>query len=296
MKVKDARRTPLVWLGGKSRMARHITPLIDNASHLAYVETHAGGAAVFFAKRYIPPVEILNDIDGRVAAFFRVLRNNPDALAERKDEAPFAKDYYREQHRIMTAPRGAYPVADVAFAVWYCFGVAFNHTPHPGNLGVDITGGIPAKWERNNAPRYLRACAARLRDAQICEREALKLIGQADGEDVLFYVDPPYYGARTANIYRRENEDNNAALLATLAGVRGKFVMSEYHSEGLREYASARGWNYRVIEMQQSIAAHSEVASKHEALVYNFTARECGGEAAPTMPLFESEDESNGKG
>lgn len=65
------------YYGGKQRIASKITELIPK--HTVYVEPFAGGAAVFFKKPW-PDVsntghyrEVLNDTNGDVVNFFRVL-------------------------------------------------------------------------------------------------------------------------------------------------------------------------------------------------------------------------------
>lgn len=59
--------SPIRWVGGKSRLRKHIIPLIP--PHTCYVELFAGGAWVLFGKQP-SPVEVLNDIDQELINFF----------------------------------------------------------------------------------------------------------------------------------------------------------------------------------------------------------------------------------
>ena len=61
---------PLPWIGGKNRMCRRIIAALPQ--HNTYVEPFAGGAQVFFHKEP-SAVEVLNDLDGEIVNFYRVI-------------------------------------------------------------------------------------------------------------------------------------------------------------------------------------------------------------------------------
>src|SRR6478672_667342 len=65
-------RSPITWFGGKGLLARKIVPLFP--PHHCYVEPFCGGASCLFAKSP-SPVEVVNDVDGDIVNFFRVLRD-----------------------------------------------------------------------------------------------------------------------------------------------------------------------------------------------------------------------------
>lgn len=69
MKVRI--KTPITYYGGKQLMLPHILPIIP--AHEIYTEAFFGGGAVFFAKE--PSlVEVINDRNGEVINFYRVLQ------------------------------------------------------------------------------------------------------------------------------------------------------------------------------------------------------------------------------
>lgn len=61
------------WIGGKSRLARHILPLFP--SHTCYCEPFTGGAALFFLKEP-SKVEVLNDINLDLVNLYRVVQHH----------------------------------------------------------------------------------------------------------------------------------------------------------------------------------------------------------------------------
>jgi len=67
-------RSPIKWVGGKSKLRKVIIPMIPE--HKCYVEVFGGAAWVLFGK---PPsqIEVLNDIDEDLINFFEVVKTNP---------------------------------------------------------------------------------------------------------------------------------------------------------------------------------------------------------------------------
>ena len=68
---------PLPYIGGKRRIAPLIVKLLP--PHVTYVEPFAGGAQVFFHKPR-SPVEVLNDLDGELVNYLRVVQQHSPEL------------------------------------------------------------------------------------------------------------------------------------------------------------------------------------------------------------------------
>src|SRR5262245_33475605 len=64
---------PLKWHGGKHYLAQQIVALMP--PHLHYVEPCFGGGAVLLAHSGEGRSELINDVDGRLMNFWRVLQN-----------------------------------------------------------------------------------------------------------------------------------------------------------------------------------------------------------------------------
>src|SRR5262245_11978293 len=114
MNVNDLKidRKPLKWHGGKNYLARKIVGRLPRP--LPYVEPYFGGGAVLFARNPDDPdlfaddvahlrgvSEVVNDIDGRLINFWRVLQN-PDQFRQflRTVEAiPLARAEWDKAHQ-----------------------------------------------------------------------------------------------------------------------------------------------------------------------------------------------------
>src|SRR5262249_39556009 len=64
---------PLKWHGGKAYLAKKIVALMP--PHLHYVEPYAGGLSVLLARDPEGTSEVVNDLDGRLVNFWRVLQD-----------------------------------------------------------------------------------------------------------------------------------------------------------------------------------------------------------------------------
>src|SRR5438128_7504758 len=87
---------PLKWHGGKWYLAPKIVALMP--AHTHYVEAYAGGLSVLLAKDPDGVSEVVNDIDGCLSNFWRILQNEQTfARLQRILEAvPFSELEWRE--------------------------------------------------------------------------------------------------------------------------------------------------------------------------------------------------------
>ena len=88
-----AKQIAFGWYGGKYSHLNWLLPLLPMTTH--YCEPFGGSAAVLI-NRPPAPVETYNDIDGEVANFFRVLRDQKDALVEAIGLTPFSREEFEQ--------------------------------------------------------------------------------------------------------------------------------------------------------------------------------------------------------
>jgi DNA adenine methylase len=277
---------PLKWHGGKSYLARWIISLMPR--HLHYVEPFAGGLAVLLARDPADPrlwagdasgtrgvSEVVNDLDGRLTNFYRVLqdlgmfehfRRRVEAMQLNRREWEAARDH---------EPAGdADPLADaVAFFV-LCrqsrSGLMKTFTP--------LTRARTRRGMNGNASEWLGAVEgladvhARLRGVVVENVPAVELIRREDTPGTLFYCDPPYlHDTRTSTAAYREFEmtrADHAELLAVLRTCKGKVMLSGYPSElYARELA---GWNRHTKEILNQASGAKVKGLETECLWCNF--------------------------
>jgi DNA adenine methylase len=274
---------PLKWHGGKHYLAPKIVALMP--PHLHYVEPFFGGGAVLFARDPDEPSlfagdvahlrgvsEVVNDINGRLMNFWRVLQD-PERFGHfrRTIEAiPLARAEWQKAHE---HEYGGDPVADaVAFFVdarQSRSGLMNGFTPLTRNRTRRQMNGNVSEWL--GAVEGLPAIHARLRRVAIENVPALDLIQREDTLQTCFYCDPPYlHSTRTAtDAYRYEmTEADHQALLAVLLRCQGKVMLSGYPSELYdRTLAS---WRRHTFDMPNHAAGGDTKNRETEVLWCNF--------------------------
>ena len=223
--------------GAKWGMAQKIISLMP--AHKSYLEPYFGSGAVLLNKPP-SPIETVNDIDGEVVNFFRVLRDVPDFLAELIEMTPYAREVYEQacHYDGSDKVRRAY-----SFAIRCRMAHGFK-TCDNGGFKTDIQGREAAYCLRNwnQMPKDIMAAAQRLKEVQIEHRPALELIRRWNYPEVLIYADPPYLlNTRGGKQYRHEmTEQDHVELLDALLQHKGTVILSGYPS-GLYD-RELKGW------------------------------------------------------
>ena len=215
-------RPALHYLGSKWAIAPWV---IENLPpHTTYVEPFGGGAAVLLRKAP-SRVEVYNDLDHAVVSFWRVLREQPDALVAQLQRTPWAREEYQKAWQ----PCDDELEASRRFFI-RCWMSYMGATEKPTGWRANArtkSGEIPL-WGREER---LLEVAARMRAVQIEHDDALAVIRRFDGPETLFYCDPPYVpSTRSSGTgYACEMEaEAHRDLLRALKAARGRVVLSGY--------------------------------------------------------------------
>lgn len=245
----------LNYPGAKWGMASQIVSMMPH--HRSYLEPFFGSGAVLFNK---PPsaIETVNDIDGDIVNFFKVLKERASDLAEAIALTPYARDVFDDAHK----NRGT-DSFDRAyrFAIRSRMGHGFKTFQKTG-FKIDVYARERSYcvdcW--NKMPSMLEQAAVRLKQVQIENRPALDLIKRFNYDNVLIYADPPYLlNTRGGKQYRCEmSEQDHLDLLAALAKHKGIVMISGYPSEMYDR--ELRGWyQVRKRSYNQNSDARTEV-------------------------------------
>lgn len=222
-------RPPFAYYGGKTMLAEKIVALLPPHRH--YVEPFAGSLAVLLAKPRSTH-ETVNDLDGDLMHFWRIVRDRPDELAAAAALTPHSR---LEHEAAYDRPDGLDDI-ERARRIWITLSQGRSGTfRKTGWRFYRDPGGTSAAM-----PRYLAAyadriptCAHRLAGVSLECRPALDLItsyGQVP--DMLLYCDPPYDGATRARNYRHEmtSPESHRDLAEVLHSARATVVLSGYPS------------------------------------------------------------------
>lgn len=226
----------MAYYGGKTRLAFKIAALLPEHEH--YVEPFAGGLSVLLAKSP-SRMETVNDLDGLLMTFWRVLRNQPQQLARVCALTPHSRAE-------LVAARATDLVGldelEVARLVWVQISQArggtmrssgWRYYVNPGGNSTGMPGYLAAYVDR------MAAGAERLRRVSLECKPALTVIKEYGAHrKCCLYVDPPYLGVtRSArgggNGYRLDmpEQADHAELLRALRACKASVVLSGYPSD-----------------------------------------------------------------
>lgn len=228
-------KPPFTYFGGKTRIAGQIAALLPPHEH--YIEPFAGSLAVLLAKPRAP-METVNDLDGDLMNFWRVLRDRPDEFQRACALTPHSRAEYLG-----------------------CYEPATDDMERARRVWVNLTQGRGGQMKRtgwrfyqdprgshSSMPDYLGAYVARLCPAaerlagvSLECKPALDIIrGYGRHQHSLIYADPPYLASlRTLNggrgrgpdyAHELRTDDEHRELADALHACAAAVVVSGYDS------------------------------------------------------------------
>ena len=260
-------RSPIRWFGGKGNFTQHLLPLIPD--HKCYVEVFGGGASLLFAK---PPskVEVYNDIDGDVVAFFRIF-HDPEAMEVFKRKCfytPYSRDIYfeyRDTWREQTDP------IERVYRWFIVSRMSFNADPEKRNGVSMVDSRVSRAGVLKGYVDNFDAYVERLRMVAIEKHSWEYILESYDSANTLFYVDPPYLpDTRISGSYEHEMTlADHQHLVDALAKLQGRVLLSGYPNE----LYDALGWHRDDIEFYAPTAngnSRRHEARRTECLWHNY--------------------------
>jgi DNA adenine methylase len=248
---------PLKYHGGKHYLAKRIVQLMPPHTH--YVEPFFGSGAVMFQKDPSGVSEVANDNLSTLTTLWEVLQN--ESMYERfvrlSEATPFSEQQWKQSEKRL---RDEDPVVRAhAFFV-------LNRLSRQG-LMKDF-----ATLSRNRVRRKMNEQVSswltaveglpqiheRLKRVVILNQDALQVIQRQDGNNTLFYLDPPYVTSTrvaTAAYQHEMTDQDHTRLVDVILKCSGKVMLSGYPN-AIYERLEYAGWD--VFDFQVSKASSSQ--------------------------------------
>lgn len=258
-------KTPISYYGGKQNLCKEIINRIP--THNLYCEPFVGGAAIFFGKEK-SKVEIINDTNKELINFYKVVQDDFVSLEKQIRITLHSRDLHRKANVIYQNP-DMFSEIKRAWAVWVLSSQSFCSILD-GSFGYDKLKNTVAIKINNKKESFTEDYAIRLQNVQLECSDALKVIRSRDIENAFFYCDPPYYNSDCAH-YDGYSIDDYESLLKTLSAIKGKFMLSSYPSDILKQYTKANGW--RTVTFKQQVSVNTKSGNpkiKVEVLTMNY--------------------------
>ncbi len=271
VKKQVSLRTPISYYGGKQKLASTVLSFIPK--HTLYCEPFCGGGAILFAKEP-SKVEVINDTNAELINFYRVCKNRFHDLQALVRSTLHSRLLHDDAFHVYNKPH-LHDEVRRAWAVWVLSTQSFS-AMLDGSWGYDKTDNTTTKKISNKREGFTEVIAQRLQDVQVECADALYIIDRCDAPDTLVYADPPYFNSCMGH-YDGYSEQDFEELLKRLAGMKGKFLLSSYHSDLLKKYVKLYGWHQWSVEQNVSVNAKQGYQKrKVEVLTGNYDFNKIG--------------------
>ena len=254
--------SPLNYMGGKSRLVPTIVPIIHSTPHDCYCEPFGGAAWILFGKdRDISKAEVMNDADGELVRFFRILQNHLLYFIDCYRHAIVSRQIYEWERK-----KDPETLTDLQRAARYYYlqRLAFGGKVKGRNFGYG-TKGRP-RLDVDGISEQLTEVHRRLHDVVIECLDGMDCIRRYDRPGTLFFVDPPY--CESAGYEVEFPIGRYAELAETLKGIKGKFVLTINNHPHIKEVF--KEFRCREVATKYTVARDKGRGAVKELLYSNF--------------------------
>lgn len=257
-------RSPLRWVGGKSRLRAEILKRFP--PHTCYVELFCGAGWVLFGKDpSTSKSEVLNDLDGELINFWRVVKHRPAEFTEAASWLLPSRELFNEWKQLPGVG------GEIARAVRFyaVLRLAFGARRVSVQYGLKRKG-RPGLWWSGEKKEIMQIIE-RLRIVWVERLRWEECIQKYDRPTTFFYVDPPYH-AEGAKAYRHFFTDEDHVRLADVLrdSVKGKWLLSYNDDRFVRQLYRGRGVHIESVRFRYAIAAGRSNLEARELLIRNF--------------------------
>ena len=270
--------SPLPWTGSKGCIYTTIDAFMP--PHKTYVEPCMGSAEVFLRKKPSER-EIINDYNGDLVKFFRVLqRSEKLAYLIGRLYLSFNSEQLFKANKAMLAdvPNILDDITETSIIIenadWSDIekAVAFFENQIFSFSSTGKTFAIAKKDMTKRFGRLVAACS-RLRNAVIMHRDYKDCIDYAAGKDTFILLDPPYKG--TENYYQKASfgSDEHAKLFEFMNGIHEKyngdckFIITYNNDPYIKELADKYGFDTYVKERLHNMLQSTKPGEMFEELL-----------------------------
>lgn len=212
-KIKPA----IKWPGGKTRMLKHLLPVIEARKHVCYCEPFAGGLAVLLGKAR-SQVEVINDLNGDLINFYRQVKYHPDALIAEFDFILNSRKEFKDR-------KTQSGLTEIQRAANWLYLNSISFGADGASYGVRQRSGGGANMSRENLLQSVRDLAPRLSKVSVENVSWEYCLELYDIETTLFYIDPPYTTGECKNYAPWKTQDM-ARLYKKLLKLKGQWILT----------------------------------------------------------------------
>lgn len=213
-------KSPLAYMGGKSRLTSTLVPIIHGIPHKCYCEPFCGACWILFAKpEEYSACEVINDLDGELIRFWRCVQRHYIPLLDLFRHAVVSREMFEwlkiERPETLTDMQRA-------ARYYYLQRMAFGGKVSGRTFGYSATA--RPRLDIDGMADDLLSVHRRLARVTVEHLDGLDCIRRYDRSTTLFFIDPPYLA--TAGYAVPFPADRYTELSAALAVIKGRFLLT----------------------------------------------------------------------
>lgn len=253
-------KSPINWVGGKSKLSNVLDTIIPN--HEGYIEVF-GGALYFLFKKDKSKWEIINDFDSELINFWKVVQNNHEEFINSFKLTLHSRELFNEYKYIFLNNLETNSLKKAH--IFYYLVIA--------GFGADVKN--PSFGSRKGLSPFnpliieekIKLAHERLARVIIENDDFRKILDRYDTNKSFFYLDPPY---RNTKEYRIKFTDKDYIDLKNKCEhLEGKFLMSINNDEFIRDLF--KDFYIKEIDVLYSVSKNQNGRKKFsELLISNY--------------------------
>ncbi len=240
------------WPGNKRLLAPFIIEHLPH--HRCYVEPFGGALGVLLRKEP-SAVEVINDIDGDLIRFYRVVKYHLEPFMQELELVP----YSRQEFAGALAQLGYTDIQ--RSARWL-----LRNKQSFGGLGKHFgTSKKVAAPSRHNFIENLRLLHKRLDRVTIENLDWREILKRYDTPETCFFCDPPYTTGTQEGYSTRWDEQAHVELRDRLLAIKGRFVLTYDDSPLVRDLYA--GWRFIPVSQKKGINSGKKRGEMRQVLI-----------------------------
>jgi DNA adenine methylase len=220
-------KSPIKWVGGKSKLINKLLPLFPN--HKGYVEVF-GGSAIMLLNKEVSKWEILNDFDSNLMNFWSVVQTAHEQFIQSFEWELVSRErfeYFKQKYKNSDFEDSI----EKAKAFYYLVKAGF---------GADMKNPIFGTGKDRNRLRLeqieedIKNTYKRLQKVTIENKSFEDIFRIYDSEDTFFYLDSPYRNTK-GYATGKFTDEHFARLAECCKNAKGKWLYTINNDEYIRE-------------------------------------------------------------
>jgi DNA adenine methylase len=261
------------YIGGDYHLSKKILKLVNMARNVKiFVEVFGGSG---FISSVVPrnkfKVIVYNDKDELLYNFYKVLKEKPEELANEVEFIPHSRQIHKEIYEEYKENR-LKNNSDIEKALKFFYLINTSFIGGISGWNTTIKGNKAICF--HNKTKLIKEMNSIWKDITIENHDFRKIFEIYNGENTLFYCDPPFL-TKKYDFYKLTFEEKDMKdLLNCLSNVKGKFILKlpidHLEINFIREWAEGRN----IVIVEHYNPAQKKIGEKRDVIktifIYNY--------------------------